>query len=76
VARASAPIVLTRWAAQSQKLVRPTLSDSQLHCPWIKTLNENPNLIGVANEANVPILESVGAKWATALPFAKRGSRR
>jgi hypothetical protein len=29
---------------------------------WIKTLNENPNVVYVASEANMPIFKSVGAK--------------
>ena len=29
---------------------------------WTKTLNENPNVIYVASEANMPIFRSVGAK--------------
>jgi hypothetical protein len=62
VARASAPIPRTRRAAEAQELVRPRLSGSQVHCLWIKTLNENPNLICVANEANLPIFKSLGAK--------------
>ena len=43
-------------------IVRSTLSDSYLHYLWIKTLNENPNVIYVASEANTPIFKSVGAK--------------
>jgi len=49
-------------AAQAQKIVRSTLSDSYLQYLWIKTLNENPNVIYVASEANMPIFKSVGAK--------------
>jgi regulator of protease activity HflC (stomatin/prohibitin superfamily) len=39
-----------------------TLSDSYLHYLWIKTLNENPNVIYVSSEANMPIFKSVGGK--------------
>ncbi len=49
-------------AAQAQKIVRSTLSESYLHYLWIKTLNENPNVIYVASEANMPIFKSVGGK--------------
>ncbi len=37
-------------------------SASYLQYLWIKTLNENPNVIYVASEANMPIFKSVGAK--------------
>ncbi len=49
-----------RGAAEAQKIVRSTLSDSYLQYLWIKTLNENPNVIYVATEANLPIFKSVG----------------
>ena len=49
-------------AARAQKIVRSTLSDSYLEYLWIKTLNENPNVIYVASEANMPIFKSVGGK--------------
>ncbi len=47
-------------AAKAQKIVRSTLSGSYLQYLWIKTLNENPNVIYVATEANMPIFKSVG----------------
>ncbi len=46
-------------AARAQKIVRSTLSDSYLEYLWIKTLNQNPNVIYVASEANMPIFKSV-----------------
>jgi len=55
-------VARARGAAQAQKIVRATLSDSYLQYLWIKTLNENPNVIYVASEANMPIFRSVGAK--------------
>jgi len=55
-------VARARGAAQAQKIVRATLSDSYLQYLWIKTLNENPNAIYVASEANLPIFKSVGAK--------------
>ncbi len=42
-------------AAKAQAIVRTTLSDSYLQYLWIKTLNQNPNVIYMATEANVPI---------------------
>ncbi len=50
-------IARARGAAQSQEIVRSTLSDSYLQYLWIKTLNENPNVIYVATEANLPIFK-------------------
>ena len=52
-------IARARGAAESQKIVRSTLSESYLHYLWIKTLNENPDVIYVATEANLPIFKGV-----------------
>jgi regulator of protease activity HflC (stomatin/prohibitin superfamily) len=46
-------------AARAQEIVRSTLSDSYLHYLWIKTLNENPNVIYVATESNMPLFKTV-----------------
>lgn len=58
-ARKDAEIEVARaeGAARAQEIVRSTLSDSYLHYLWIKTLNENPNVIYVATEANLPIFK-------------------
>ena len=63
-ARKDAEIEVARaeGAAKAQKIVRSTLSDSYLQYLWIKTLNENPNVIYVSSEANMPIFKSVGGK--------------
>ena len=63
-ARKDAEIEIARaeGAAQAQEIVRSTLSDSYLQYLWIKTLNENPNVIYVATEANMPIFRNVGSK--------------
>ncbi len=53
-------VARARGAAEAQKIVRSTLSDSYLQYLWIKTLNENPNVIYVASEANLPLFK--GAK--------------
>jgi regulator of protease activity HflC (stomatin/prohibitin superfamily) len=53
-------VARARGAAEAQKIVRSTLSDSYLQYLWIKTLNENPNAIYVATEANLPLFK--GAK--------------
>jgi len=53
-------VARARGAAQAQEIVRSTLSGSYLQYLWIKTLNENPNVIYVATEANLPIFKSVG----------------
>ncbi len=42
--------------------MRSALSESYLHYLWIETLNENPNVIYVASEANMPIFKSVDGK--------------
>jgi regulator of protease activity HflC (stomatin/prohibitin superfamily) len=50
-------VARARGAAESQKIVRSTLSDSYLQYLWIKTLNQNPNVIYVATEANLPLFK-------------------
>ena len=59
-ARKDAEIEIARaeGAAKAQEIVRSTLSDSYLQYLWIKTLNENPNVIYVATEANMPIFRT------------------
>ncbi len=52
-------VARARGAAEAQKIVRSTLSDSYLQYLWIKTLNENPNVIYVSTEANLPIFKNV-----------------
>ena len=63
-ARKDAEIEVARaeGAAKAQKIVRSTLSGSYLQYLWIKTLNENPNVIYVATEANLPIFKEVGPR--------------
>ena len=58
-ARKDAEIEVARakGAAEAQAIVRATLSDSYLQYLWIKTLSENPNVIYVATEANLPIFK-------------------
>jgi regulator of protease activity HflC (stomatin/prohibitin superfamily) len=60
-ARKEAEIEVARaeGAAKAQEIVRSTLSDSYLHYLWVKTLNENPNVIYVATEANMPLFRPV-----------------
>ena len=60
-ARKDAEIEVARaeGAAKAQEIVRSTLSGSYLQYLWIKTLNENPNVIYVATEANLPIFRKV-----------------
>jgi regulator of protease activity HflC (stomatin/prohibitin superfamily) len=55
-------VARARGAAEAQKIVRSTLSDSYLQYLWIKTLNENPNVIYVSTEANLPIFRNVGGR--------------
>ena len=55
-------IARAEGAAKAQEIVRSTLSDSYLQYLWIKTLNENPNVIYVATESNLPLFKGVGGK--------------
>jgi regulator of protease activity HflC (stomatin/prohibitin superfamily) len=52
-------VARARGAAEAQEIVRSTLSDSYLQYLWIKTLNQNPNVIYVSTEANLPIFKNV-----------------
>ena len=55
-------VVWARGAAEAQESVRSTLSDSYLQYLWIKTLNQNPNVIYVATEANMPLFRTTMGK--------------
>jgi regulator of protease activity HflC (stomatin/prohibitin superfamily) len=56
-------VARARGAAQAQQIIRETLSNRYLQYLWIQTLNQNPNVIYVATEANMPIFKGVaGAK--------------
>jgi regulator of protease activity HflC (stomatin/prohibitin superfamily) len=57
VKEAEIEVARARGAAEAQEIVRSTLSDSYLQYLWIKTLNENPNVIYVATEANLPLFK-------------------
>lgn len=58
VKEAEIEVARAKGAAQAQQIVRSTLSDSYLQYLWIKTLNENPNVIYVATEANLPLFKT------------------
>jgi regulator of protease activity HflC (stomatin/prohibitin superfamily) len=60
-ARKDAEIEVARaeGAARAQKIIRATLSESYLHYLWVQTLAQNPNVIYVATEANLPIFKPV-----------------
>ncbi len=63
-ARKDAEIEVARakGAAEAQKIIRATLSESYLHYLWVQTLSTNPNVIYVATEANLPIFKPVRGK--------------
>ena len=54
-------VARARGAAEAQAIVRSTLSSAYLQYLWIKTLNENPNVIYVATEANMPIFKNAAS---------------
>jgi len=58
-ARKDAEIEVARaeGAARAQRIVSDTLNSRYLQYLWIKTLSENPNVIYVATEANLPIFK-------------------
>ena len=53
-------VARARGAAEAQKIINTTLTSGYLQYLWIQTLNQNPNVIYVATEANLPIFKSVG----------------
>jgi regulator of protease activity HflC (stomatin/prohibitin superfamily) len=55
-------VARARGAAEAQQIIRETLSDRYLQYLWIQTLNENPNVIYVATEANMPIFKGVAGR--------------
>ena len=50
---------LPRLALESDSDSLVTLSGAYLQYLWIKTLNQNPSVIYVATEANMPIFKAV-----------------
>jgi len=52
----------------SQAIVAETLTPQYLNYLWIKNLAENPNVIYVATEANMPIFRSVEQRGPTKSP--------
>ena len=52
----------SRGAAESQTIIRSSLSPDYLHYLWINTLNQNPNVIYVATEANMPMFRTTPDK--------------
>ncbi len=52
-------VARARGAAQAQQIIRETLSNRYLQYLWIQTLNQNPDVIYVATEANLPIFKDV-----------------
>jgi len=59
-ARKEAEIEVARaeGAAKAQLIVSDTLNAKYLQYLWIKTLSENPNVIYVATEANLPLFKT------------------
>lgn len=55
-------VARARGAAQAQEIVRSTLSSAYLQYLWIKTLNDNPNVIYVATEANLPLFKDADSR--------------
>ncbi|MDD5729755.1 MAG: prohibitin family protein [Candidatus Omnitrophica bacterium] len=43
----------------AQEIIAQSLTQQYLHYLWINTLNENPNVIYVATEANMPIFRAI-----------------
>ncbi len=54
-------VARARGAAEAQQIINSTLSEGYLHYLWIQTLNENPNVISVATEDNMPLFKGVAS---------------
>jgi len=52
-------VARAKGAAEAQNIINSTLSEGYLHYLWIRTLNENPNVVYVATEDNMPIFKGV-----------------
>jgi len=50
-------VARARGAAEAQEIINTTLTGSYLQYLWIQTLSQNPNVIYVATEANLPIFK-------------------
>ena len=62
-ARKEADIEIARaeGAARAQEIVRKTISPEYLQYLWISNLKQNPNVIYVATEANMPLFKAVSS---------------
>jgi len=52
-------VARAKGAAEAQNIINSTLSEGYLHYLWIQTLNDNPNVIYVATEDNMPLFKGV-----------------
>jgi len=43
----------------AQEIINQSLTSQYLHYLWINTLNQNPNVIYVATEANMPLFRAI-----------------
>ncbi|MCC6221142.1 MAG: prohibitin family protein [Deltaproteobacteria bacterium] len=68
-------VVRAEGAAQAQQIVRSTLSLEYLNYLWIKNLSENPNVIYVATEANMPLFRSTPQGSVAAQGQAASGAK-
>lgn len=53
-------VAKAKGVAQAQEIVRATLSPEYLQYLWISKLSQNPNVIYVATEANMPMFRTSG----------------
>ncbi|MCB0358659.1 MAG: prohibitin family protein [Bdellovibrionales bacterium] len=64
-------IARAEGVSRAQEIISSTISSAYLQYLWISTLNDNPNVIYVATEANMPMFRSV----PTPTPSAARGAQ-
>ena len=50
----------------AQSIIDQSLTAQYLQYLWINTLNQNPNVIYVATEANMPMFRAVNPSWENA----------
>ena len=62
----------------AQSIINESLTSQYLHYLWVNTLNQNPNVIYVATEANMPIFrvmsDTTGSPPRSLTSFQKRAS--
>ena len=66
-------IARAQGTAKAQEIIQATLSPQYLQYLWVKNLQDNPNVIYVATEANMPLFRSVEGAYKIGSRTSKQG---